>query len=290
MPEPTPDRRWSGATFTSLVDEYGRRFVLKRTSLETDWIARATKDHALREGWFAALPPGALAWIPLATTPYLGAAADGDGVAILTPALSNELIAWERPGHDPAIDVATLDRVLRALARIHACLGLSLGPRRTLGMAPPRCVRWPERLNLLARSSAAAYRRMDTLLRPVPRRWDAFAARLRRCSLTSAIARQRSGPLTLALECCRGRLPVMSSPNVAAAGRAGRVLDCRCAAGAVAIDLGWFLVSNSGPPVGPDEWCAATRCLGRDERQFRSRTRLDSTSWRLDCNATCRVS
>ena len=58
-----PTDGWSGATFVSLVDMYGRRYVLKRTSLAIDWIARATRDHDLREGWLAAVPQGALAWI-----------------------------------------------------------------------------------------------------------------------------------------------------------------------------------------------------------------------------------
>ena len=52
--------------------------------------------------------------------PYLGAAADGDGVAILMPDLSTELIAWDRPGHDPAIDARDAARVVRAMARLHA--------------------------------------------------------------------------------------------------------------------------------------------------------------------------
>ena len=51
---------------------------------------------------------------------YLGAAADGDGVAILMPDLSTELIAWERPGHDPVIDDPTLRRVIESVARLHA--------------------------------------------------------------------------------------------------------------------------------------------------------------------------
>ena len=53
-----PTDGWSGATFSSLRDSDGRRYVLKRTSFEIDWIARATLDHELREGWLAALPRG----------------------------------------------------------------------------------------------------------------------------------------------------------------------------------------------------------------------------------------
>src|SRR5688572_2448772 len=93
-----PTDGWSGATFTSLVDGYGRRFVLKRTSMAIDWIARATLDHDLREGWMASVGSRKLGWVRAEVVPYLGAAADGEGVAILSPDLSNELIAWERPG------------------------------------------------------------------------------------------------------------------------------------------------------------------------------------------------
>src|SRR6058998_1096781 len=107
-----PNDGWSGATFTTLLDSYGRRFILKRTSLANDWIARATHDDHLREGWLAAMRPAERSLIPQATIPYLGAASDGDGVAILMPDLSNELISWERPGHDPAIDTDTLARLL----------------------------------------------------------------------------------------------------------------------------------------------------------------------------------
>ena len=140
-----PTDGWSGATFTSIADSDGRRYVLKRTSLAIDWIAQATRDDQLREGWLAALPQGALAWMPGSMVPYLGAAADGDGVAILMPDLSNELIAWERPGHDPAIDRATLARVVRAMARLHAVPWTRVldGALDRTAMRRHRGVRWP---------------------------------------------------------------------------------------------------------------------------------------------------
>ena len=40
-----PTDGWSGATFTTVADSEGRRYVLKRTSLRLDWIARATRDE-----------------------------------------------------------------------------------------------------------------------------------------------------------------------------------------------------------------------------------------------------
>ena len=50
----------------------------------------------------------------------LGAAADGDDAVILMPDLSIELIAWDRPGRAGAVPVEDLDRVLGALATLHA--------------------------------------------------------------------------------------------------------------------------------------------------------------------------
>ena len=83
-----PTDGWSGATFTSMRDRFGNRFVLKRTSLAIDWIARATRDDRLREGWFAAMGPRALDPIAGTGVAYLGAAIDGDGVAMLMPAFA----------------------------------------------------------------------------------------------------------------------------------------------------------------------------------------------------------
>ena len=84
---------WSGASLTRLVrPSDGAAFVLKRTSWAVDWIARSTRDHALREGFIAATP------LPLPeplVAPYLGAAADGTAVAMLMPDLSDRLLGWE---------------------------------------------------------------------------------------------------------------------------------------------------------------------------------------------------
>ena len=153
-----PTDGWSGATFAVLTDIDGRRFVLKRTSMAVDWIARATRDDRLREGWMAASSGAASSFLPPSAVPYLGAAADGDGVAILTPDLSDELIAWERPGHDPPIDRTTLARVVRAIARLHAMpwtKGLESALARADEPQPPWCP-LPERLTLLAPAAAFA--------------------------------------------------------------------------------------------------------------------------------------
>ena len=273
-----PTDGWSGATFTSLVDSDGRRFVLKRTSEDVDWIARATHDSGLREGWFAALPPGALAWIPRSTSPYLGAAADGPGVAILTPDLSNELIAWERPGHDPAIDTLTLDRVLRALARLHAVPWASIvdtAGQRDDVPAPPWCP-LPERLLLLSPASATRYADEGNPVGPrFLEGWDAFR-RLAPSGAVDVVERLAADPsaLTLALEILPsvGLHGDVKLANVALLPADDEVafIDWQMTMQApIAVELGWFLVSNSASlPVDPDEVVRRYRDhLDHDERR-----------------------
>jgi hypothetical protein len=238
---------WSGATFTAL-ERGEERFVIKRTSLTIDWIARATDDTDLREAWIAS--DGAETWKPFPSlpVPYLGAAADGDGTAILMPDLSNELIAWERPGHAPAIDEDTLRRVLEAMARLHATrLGESVA---TGGGSPPWCP-LHQRLLLLSPVQAARYREEDN---PVGDRflagWSAFN-RLAPPSARHLIEELADdvGPLVLAL----GRLPSvglhgdMKLANVALFPNGGvALIDWQMTLRApVAVELGWFLVSNS---------------------------------------------
>lgn len=257
-----PTDGWSGATFVSLIDMYGRRYVLKRTSLAIDWIARATRDHDLREGWLAAIPQGALAWIPRAAVPYLGSAADGDGVAILMPDLSTELIAWERPGHDPDIDRKTLDRVLGAVARVHAVPWSRIiedAGERGGEQAPPWCP-LAERLTLLAPPSAARYAADGN---PVGDRflegWEAFG---RRAPAAARDLMERLGadvaPLVGALETLPsvGLHGDIKLANVALLpDQQVGFIDWQMTLRApVAVDMGWFLVANSGSlPAEPDE-------------------------------------
>ena len=151
--EPFPNDGWSGAVLTRLRDADGRAYVLKRDSLERDWIARATHDDVLREAWFAVEGP-ALPW-PV-RNPALGSAwTDIEGeVAILMPDLSDILFDWNAPLTD-----AQLESVLTALATLH-------------GGEPPSDERawtgWEDRVTLICRTS---------LERPGPAR-DAVADRL----------------------------------------------------------------------------------------------------------------
>lgn len=258
---PFPTDGWSGATFTQLVrPRDAERFVLKRTSLATDWIARATSDTELREAWLAARPTRDLAWMPGLTLPYLGAAADGDGVAILTPDLSSELIAWERPGHDPVIDRATLERVVRAIARLHA-----LPWSETLGSwvepgagAPPWCP-LDARLRLLSPRSAAAFAAEGN---PVGDRFLEGWAAFRRLAPSAAVdlvdrldADLRPLLAALAELPDRGLHGDLKLANVALLTdeRVGFIDWQMTMRAPVAVELGWLLVSNSASlPVDPE--------------------------------------
>ena len=249
-----PTDGWSGATFTGLIDPLGRHFVLKRTSLATDWIARATHDDDLREGWLAARPTGAMAWLPRTSIAYLGAAADGDGVAILMPDLSTELIAWERPGHDPVINDPTLRRVIESVARLHAMPWSRILESSAEGAAqpaPPWCP-LAERLTLLARPSAAAYASAGN---PVGQRflagWDAFDRRAPAAARALVdVLSENPAPLVSAL----AGLPSvglhgdLKLANIAMLpdDRVGFIDWQMTMRAPIAVDLGWFLVSNSG--------------------------------------------
>lgn len=247
-----PNDGWSGARFTSLEDHDGRRLVLKRTSLAQDWIARWTRDDGLREGWLAAaIADGSgstLGSTGNVSAPYLGAAADADGVAILMPDLSAELIAWDRPGMDATIDPATLARVVGAVAALHRSPWAS----RTPGL--PWCP-LAERLTLLTRRAAFGYAAEGL---PVGEQflagWDAFE-RLAPAPARRLIGRLGADPAPLVA--ALGTLPSvglhgdLKLANVALLGDGETddgvaFIDWQMALRApVAVELGWFLVSNS---------------------------------------------
>ena len=262
-----PNDGWSGATFTSLRDGFGRRFVLKRTSLTKDWIARATQDGELREGWLAARA-GAMSWIPQAVVPYLGAAADGDGVAILAPDLSMELIAWERPGHDPAIDVDTMSRVVGAVARLHAIPWsrmLEANATRDAEPPPPWCP-LPERLTLLSPDAAARYKDAGNEVGDrFVAGWDAFSKAA--SSDAQELVERLSGDVMPLVEAL-GTLPSLGLhgdlklANIALLpdDRVGFIDWQMTLRAPIAVELGWFLVSNSGSlPAPPERVMAAYR-------------------------------
>jgi aminoglycoside phosphotransferase (APT) family kinase protein len=245
--EPFPTDGWSGATFSRLRRADGARFVLKRDSFATNWIVRATADRELREAMVAVTAGAAKIEITGSVeVPYLGAARDGDGAAILMRDLSGELVAWE--DRAAVLDGNALSRVIDAVAALHAA---PLDHRLASGAE----TRWPwcplrERLLLLTRPSAQGY--ADDGIWVGERflaGWDAFDRR------ASAPARQlieslsiEPGPLIAAL----GRLPSVGLHGDLKLSNVGLLPDRRIALidwqmtlrAPVAVEIGWFLVSN----------------------------------------------
>jgi phosphotransferase family enzyme len=238
--EPFPNDGWSGSDLT-LLRRGDTRFVLKRTSAAADWIVRATRDRALREAVVAA---GELLLPERVIGPYLGAAADGLGAAILMPDLTGALLDWERP-----IGEENLGRVLKHIATLH-----------TSTFAAPDFPWCPirERIELLTRPSAERYR--DAGLAVGQRfidGWDAFdrgadpAARDLIERLSSDV-----GPLVVALD----RLPAallhgdLKLANVGFVDDEMVLIDWQMVLRApIAVELGWLLVSNvAAMPEPPD--------------------------------------
>jgi hypothetical protein len=260
-----PTDGWSGARFSMIerlasADLPPERFVLKRTSPSIDWIAAATGDADLREACLAS-DARRHAMVLGPTLPYLGAATDRDGAAVIVmPDLSTELLAWERPAHEAGeIDVDVVDRTLDRLAMLHAF------PWPVVLDPPP--FPWcplPERLTLTARPTCLRH-----IERGIPAGvesagkllagWDAFE----RVATTSArkLVRDLSedpGPLVAAL----GRLPAvglhgdLKLANVAIGPGPDQIrfIDWQMTIQApIAVELGWFLVTNSAPLPEPPE-------------------------------------
>jgi hypothetical protein len=244
--EPLRHDGWSGAHLTRVTRADGERFVLKRDGLARDWIARATGDEAvLREAQLAAARPTMPSPVRL---PHLAAAHDGGDVVLLMPDLTGTLLTWEAP-----VDAATLDRVVAALAALHATpwhkqLALTF-PWTPLGT----------RLGLLTRRAAASYEAEGN---PVGERfrlgWDAFdrqAPREARGLVDDLTAAPE--PLLAALQ----RLPKAGLHGDLKLGNVGLAEDGTAwlidwqmtLVAPVAVELGWFLVCNvAGLPLAPD--------------------------------------
>lgn len=263
---------WSGAAITSLEAVDGRRFIIKRDSQARDWIARATGDTSLREGQLVARRPSLGGW----TLPHLGVAHDGrQGIALLMPDLTGQLFRWETP-----IDTTDLDRVVGALAQLHAA-GTD-GPGADLDDFPWCPVR--ERLLLLSRPSADVYAREGN---PVGARfvagWDAFERVVDSVApaAVSLIASLSADPTPLLAALARRPSTVLHGDlklgNVGF-DRAGSPLaiDWQMVMHAPrAVELGWLLVSNTTDlPSTPDgvlerygqaaRWSAADRAVEGD--------------------------
>jgi hypothetical protein len=245
--EPFPNDGWSGASMTSL-----RRgqdlFVLKRDSLARDWIAKATADGAiLREAWFAARGPALPSPI---RAPYLGVGRDGDEFGILMPDLTGILFDWDAP-----ISVGELQRVLDGLAELHSHPWTISDVLETGHLCPLR-----ERVTLICRASLERQGpARDAVGDRILPGWDAFdrvappAARELIKSLgtdptplVDALARL---PLTL----LHGDLK-LANVGIEPDGTIDLVDWQMVMIAPVAVELGWFLVSNvNALPLPPAE-------------------------------------
>lgn len=255
--EPLPNDGWSGARLTRLTGGDGSRFVLKRDSLALDWIARVTGDaEILREAQLVSAAPE-LPW-PV-RLPHLAVARDGEEVVLLMPDLTGTLLRWEAP-----VDLTTVDRVLESLAALHR----EPWHHRLPGEFPWTDVR--RRVLLLTRRSAAAYEADGNL---VGRRfidgWDAFDRQVRP-TVRDLVDRLTANPAPLfaALD----RLPEAGLHGDLKLGNAAPapdgavdLIDWQMTLVApVAVELGWFLVSNvAGLPIPPDEVLERYRIAAR---------------------------
>lgn len=243
--EPLEHDGWSGALLTQLTRPDGARFVLKRDSVERDWIARVTDDHRLREAQLVHANPVMPAPVGL---PHIAVAIDGPEIAELMPNLTGTLLRWEAP-----IDVAALDRVLGALVALHRTPW-----QRQLPVSFP----WTDlrtRVLMLARPTANRYQALGL---PVGARfvagWDAFDRLVR--PPVRALVEELGGnpePLLAAL----GRLPAAGLHGDLKIGNAGLdrdgtvwLIDWQLTLVApIAVELGWFLVANvASLPLTPD--------------------------------------
>jgi hypothetical protein len=245
--ESLPNDGWSGARLTRLARDDGARFVIKRDSLELDWIARVTDDAPLlREAQLALAAPRLP---PPVRLPHLGVARDAETVALLMPDLTGTLLRWEHPADD-----AATDRIIGALAALHR----EPWPDQ-LSVAFP----WTDlrrRVLLLTRTSAASYERAGL---PVGARfrlgWDAFDRQVQPAvkDLIDSMTADPE-PLFAAL----GRLPNAGLHGDLKLGNAGPaedgavfLIDWQMTLVApIAVELGWFLVCNTaGLPITPEQ-------------------------------------
>ncbi|HET9520413.1 MAG TPA: phosphotransferase [Candidatus Limnocylindrales bacterium] len=246
--EPFPNDGWSGARMTLLRRPGGGQYVLKRDSLARNWIARSTADGPVpREAWFAARGP---LLPPPVRAPYLGAGVDGDEYGILMPDMSDWLFNWEWP-----ISLEVLEHVLSGLAVFHAYPWAASGEIEGGPWCPLR-----ERITLICRASlerpGAARDAVGDRILPG---WEAFdrAAPAEVHDLVNGLGRDPRR-----LEAVLAEMPAtllhgdlkLANLGIAPDGSIDLVDWQMVMVGPVAVELGWFLVSNvASLPLRPDE-------------------------------------
>jgi hypothetical protein len=133
---------YSGARM-SRFEQDGQQYLLKRVTMANDWIMRGLDDCTCREAEFA-VSRVASRLPETVRLPYLGAARDGDGWAILSRDISPLLF---RPdGVEPP---AAWEAILRALTGMHAAFWGQDLSSEAVGWCP-----WEPRIKLLSPSNA----------------------------------------------------------------------------------------------------------------------------------------
>jgi hypothetical protein len=232
---------FSGAHVSRLTGLGGEAFVLKRMSIERDWIMRATDDFSCREAAFAHI---ATCLPPEVSTPTLGIAREGDDYALLMRDITADLLPQE--------EIRDVELILRDVAALHA--------------APPPIdapVPWCDlgkRLTLLTpRGAAIAGSYGAPVARDLDLGWALFArhASPRAREIVRALTDDVS-PLVNAL----ARLPTallhgdLKFDNIGIRPHGGLwLIDWAMTLIApAAVDLGWFLAINSRRmPIPLDE-------------------------------------
>jgi aminoglycoside phosphotransferase (APT) family kinase protein len=138
--QPLEHAGFSGATITRLVRDGGASFVLKRMSIERDWIMRATEDVACREAAFAS---ARLNLGKRITTPAIGVAQDGAEFALLMHDITSHLLP------QGLVTADQLDAIIAGMAELHrvpAALGGMpwCGLRERLMLLTPKTARIAE--------------------------------------------------------------------------------------------------------------------------------------------------
>ena len=229
---PVPHAGFSGATLHRAVRADGAAFVLKRMSIDRDWIMRATNDVYCREARLAHLGPDLG---PEVATASVAAARDGPGYAVLMDDVSDALLPAD------SVSTQTVALLLDRIAALHR-------------IPPPgRGVPWcglRERLTLLTPQIAEIARSFGApVARDIVEGWKLFgrhAAPRTAAMLRSLVAEPQ--PLLAALDAMPSVLlhGDLKFDNIGV--RRGRVILLDWAMTLVAppaVELGWFLAINS---------------------------------------------
>lgn len=237
---------YSGAALTTIARPDGERFVLKRMSIERDWIMRATDDHECREVRFAS---SGVALSDRILTPTVGAAHDGDGYVLLMRDITEHLL--------PAgpVTEAQLDAIIGGMAALHA-------PAAPEGSAVPWCALGRRLLLLTPAGATIAQRYGAPVARDLRRGWELFE-RMAPAPVVELIRELSSDvwPLIRALtplprSLLHGDLK-FDNVGVDADGRLWLIDWAMPTLAPAAVELGWFLAINSRRlPVSLDETMA----------------------------------